>query len=278
MEAATYQELSETIACILHCAAKVDFLQSFEQLKAANVQGTQEILSFSILSRVKPIHYISTLELSTEKLRGGYLQSKWVSDQIMQLARNRGLAVNIYRVPHLAGSSDTGAWNTQDFICQMIKGCIELSAVPKENYIISWTPVNFVSKEISKMVLKDGFSNDTIHFEAMTIMPFQKVIQYASKSGFHLKEISYLDWYTKLVDSLQQKNNVLHKVIGILDPKTNANPFLSYGSQMDPVSRQQLSAEIAPSLDHLLKVYFDYFARTGYLEIPKHCLEELVRV
>jgi len=45
----------------------------------------------------------------------GYSQSKWVSERLVAIARDRGLPVCIYRPPLVSGHSQTGLWNTEGF-------------------------------------------------------------------------------------------------------------------------------------------------------------------
>ena len=61
-------------------------------------------------------------------LRHGYTQSKWVAEKLVQLARERGLPVTVYRPPLIGWHSQTGAFNESDLVCSMLEGCLHLGA------------------------------------------------------------------------------------------------------------------------------------------------------
>ncbi len=98
-------------------------LAPYQELKAANVLGTREIVRLAAHGRIKPLHYVSTLGVFSQKesaqkkpvrehesidehaehLLGGYAQSKWVAEKLVTLARSRGLPVAIYRPGRITG-------------------------------------------------------------------------------------------------------------------------------------------------------------------------------
>ncbi|TMD63194.1 MAG: amino acid adenylation domain-containing protein, partial [Chloroflexi bacterium] len=58
-----FEELAETLEVIYHNGALVNTLYPYQELKAPNVLGTQEILRLATHGKVKPLHYISTLSV-----------------------------------------------------------------------------------------------------------------------------------------------------------------------------------------------------------------------
>ncbi|MFD1907761.1 SDR family oxidoreductase [Paenibacillus rhizoplanae] len=78
---------------------------------------------YSLRSHTKNgyIAYEDTIPSDHEVLVLGYQQSKWVSERIMALAKERGIPVSIYRVGRISGSSTTGACQTRDIMWLMIK-------------------------------------------------------------------------------------------------------------------------------------------------------------
>ncbi|MEC4817849.1 MAG: thioester reductase domain-containing protein [Scytonema sp. PMC 1069.18] len=142
-----FQKMSSLIDVIYHNAAWINYVYPYSALKPTNVLGTQEILRLASQSKVKPVHYISTIavfespayagkvvtesdELThSEGMKLAYSQSKWVAEKLVKIARDRGMPVSIYRPPFISGHSQTGAWYKDDVICRTIKGCIQMGSM-----------------------------------------------------------------------------------------------------------------------------------------------------
>src|SRR5262249_26689903 len=146
---AQFQELAERIDVIYHNGALVNFIYPYQALKAANVEGTTEILALACASRPKPVHYISTLSvfplidlagagvaleddraLQPEMLMDGYSQSKWVAEEQLRTAGTRGLPVAIYRPGRITGDSRTGKGEPGDPMWKLILQCIQSGLTP----------------------------------------------------------------------------------------------------------------------------------------------------
>jgi thioester reductase-like protein len=64
-------------------------------------------------------------------LGGGYGESKWVAEQILEAARERGLETSALRLGQIDGANGNGAWSTSDWVPMMIKSSIPLEALPE---------------------------------------------------------------------------------------------------------------------------------------------------
>ncbi|MBE9048516.1 amino acid adenylation domain-containing protein [Pleurocapsales cyanobacterium LEGE 10410] len=61
LSADRFSEIAETVDVIYHNGAWVNFTYPYSQLKDVNVLGTQEVLRLAVKSKVKPVHFISTI-------------------------------------------------------------------------------------------------------------------------------------------------------------------------------------------------------------------------
>ena len=142
-------QLASTIDVIYHSGATVNWIYPYERLKAPNVLGTLELLRLATRIKLKPVHFVSSLGVFPligmsslvvvreddtldhgARCYGGYVQSKWVADKLVQAARARGVPVCIYRPGLITGHSETGAWNPSDVTSRMLRSWIELEAGP----------------------------------------------------------------------------------------------------------------------------------------------------
>ena len=162
-----YQELAVKIDTIYHNGALVHHASPYSLLKTTNVLGTKEILRLACQQKIKPVHFISTISVFNinnlsqvtvirekdnieqfDPPLGGYSQSKWVAEKLVSIAGDRGLPVKIYRLGPIFGSSDTGAFNTNDFLYRLMIGYVHLGSAPTGELLLDILPVDYASKAI----------------------------------------------------------------------------------------------------------------------------------
>jgi FlaA1/EpsC-like NDP-sugar epimerase len=91
-----YAMLVSKIRSIYHCGAAVNFIKSYNELRAANVLGTVELIKLSYLANCR-INFISTLSVLDRNDQSGYVQSKQVAEHLLEQASEKGLLVTIFR-------------------------------------------------------------------------------------------------------------------------------------------------------------------------------------
>jgi nucleoside-diphosphate-sugar epimerase len=96
-----YSMVVSKIHSIYHCGAAVDFIKPYNELRAANVLGTVELIKLSYLVNCR-INYISTLSVIHENDPSGYVQSKRVAEHLLKQASERGLLLTILRPGRIA--------------------------------------------------------------------------------------------------------------------------------------------------------------------------------
>lgn len=96
-----WDALAQDVTDVYHCAADTNVLKPLQELIAPNVEGSYQILTFCANKQPKKLHYASTLALvvdsswkekpvdESNKLTsgyfyGGYTQSKWLAEQLIQ--------------------------------------------------------------------------------------------------------------------------------------------------------------------------------------------------
>lgn len=66
---------------IYHCGAIVNWLKSYEAMRAANVLGTFEILRLATTDHIKTVHYISTIGVTS-----GSEETMWPKEHLNLLS------------------------------------------------------------------------------------------------------------------------------------------------------------------------------------------------
>jgi myxalamid-type nonribosomal peptide synthetase MxaA len=161
-----WDELALKLDAIYHNGALVNFVYPYSALRGPNVQGTQEVLRLACLKRLKAVHYVSTIDvlLATHMERpfleddaplrnpvevpGGYTGSKWVAEKVVNIARERGIPVCIYRPGLILSHGETGATQTNDYLLVAFRGYVPMGILPDYPRIFDTIPVDYAAKAI----------------------------------------------------------------------------------------------------------------------------------
>jgi thioester reductase-like protein len=283
----TFEQLASEVDAIVHCGALVKWTYPYAALRAANVDGTLELLRLATTDRLKPFHLISTVGvfssagrdggavLETEPLENsgglavGYAQSKWVAEKLTHLAAARGVPVGVYR-PNTRPDSRTGAFNIADYLSQMLRGCIGLGQAPALDFSISGAPIDYVARAIVHVALERPADGGVFHLVDPVGVDWRRVIAWTARAGYPLEAVDFGDWKRR-VDTVPGGFAL--------------GPFFSEGKfdqvvlpRFDTTRLQQALAgtRIAcPPQDYeQFHLSLQHFARRGFLPPPRLTLDE----
>lgn len=168
-----YKRLSDEVSTVIHCAATVNMLANYETLKETNVIGTKNILDFCLTGIRKKLHYASTLSVfvSTDRNRGtvyerdilsfttniygGYGQSKYVAEKMVQSIPPSFCDVFIYRYGLLCGDTIHGISAPKDFLGMFFRGAKTIGILPydKSNTMaVDITPIDQASRIVADII------------------------------------------------------------------------------------------------------------------------------
>jgi amino acid adenylation domain-containing protein/thioester reductase-like protein len=292
-----FRHMATQIDVIYHSGAWVNFIHPYRLLKTANVLGTQEVLRLAFQTKSKPVHYISTLSVFASPayskvkvfresdplddsvgLEDGYTQSKWVMEKLMMKARDRGLPVCIYRPGRLTGHSKTGVANTDDLLCRLIKGCIQLGMAPSLDLTVDMTPVDYVSQAIVHLSRQKESFNKVFHLSNPHPLPLTVLIHWVRTEGYPLEPVSYDKWLAELKrDAEHSEENALYPLLHLFsEMMTSEIKSETEPSFDDQNTRHGLDGSniVCPPVDsELLSTYFSYFRSCGFLTAPQRGIE-----
>jgi len=214
-----FTSLAEQIDSIYHLAADINLTHSYQDLKRINVFGVQEVLRLASLGKSKRIHYSSTFAIffgneqkkvfvendrsSPHKLFSGYAQSKWVAEQLIRQAQDRGIACTIYRPGLIIGHSQTGVTNKQDFASRLVKGVYQMGAYPDRSLPMNVVPVDYVSQAIVHLGSIAETAGELFH---LTNPQSERVSNLVAWSGDKelLDELPYQEWLAMLTQQAEE--------------------------------------------------------------------------
>jgi thioester reductase-like protein len=291
-----FEMLAANIDAIYHSAAMLNYVYPYSALKAPNVLGTQEILRMACLFKVKPVHYVSSVAVfeSTayagkvvkeqddfdhwEGIHLGYSQTKWVAEKLVKVASQRGLPVTIHRPPLIGGHSQTGVCNIHDFICLMIKGCIEMGAFPDLDYLMDMSPVDYVSKAIVHLSRQEKSIGKAFHLQHPQPVPLKKLVDWMRSFGFPIQVVPYEQWQAQLTHNLTSQENPLYTLRPFLLERWSQEgltiPDLYVQARRPIISCQETlealagSSIICPPIDsQLFMIYSSFLIESGFLNV-----------
>jgi len=303
---AKFHALAGELDTIYHSGALVNSMSPYQTFKTPNVLGTQEVLRLASLSRVKPVHFVSSTGviptgnagagsiLEDASLDGanipgsGYGQSKWVAENLVAIARERGLPVCIYRPGFITGHSQTGVCNPGDIIYRMIKGCIQIGHMPDLGTRLDFNPCDYVSQAIVHLSLQPDSLGKVFHLVHPQPLSMGDLFSYARSLGYPMALVDFNQWKSALIAKGSSPDNALYPLIPVFAAQENVSLGANgvdaadkpvspkpCGPPIQPFSTQNTVAGLAqsaitcPPLDEtLLGNYFTHLVHSGFLEKP----------
>jgi amino acid adenylation domain-containing protein/thioester reductase-like protein len=283
---AGFNELAASVDLIFHAGAAVHFLHSYEQLKAANVGGTQEILRLAALNST-PVHYLSSMGVFGHSARcsarrapedvtgpvsglgNGYQKSKWVAESMIGLARDRGLPVTIHRAARITGDSQSGACQTNDYLWRILKGCVQAGGVPQGvELTFDLVPADQAAKAIAWIASQPELTGGTFHHANPVLTSFAEVVELLRDHGYVLADLDKDKWADLIA---ADPGNAAHALLGTF-MTTAWSPL--HETLLDPTSTERIldpALRCPPPGRDLFGVYLRYFQETGYLPPVSVC-------
>ncbi|MBB5035203.1 type I polyketide synthase [Prosthecobacter vanneervenii] len=288
LEPAAFAQLASTVEVIYHAAAHINHVAPYSVLRQVNVQGSVEVIRLATQSTLKPVHCLSSasaLAASSAlddrpiheddplpvhaKLKVGYSQSRWVSEQLFLQARARGLPVNVYRPGLFVGDDQTGICTTDNIIWLFIKTCIETGTGPDSSYSSLLTPVDYVSSALISLSKKLTGTGRNYHLINPSAPSFARLLDLAKAEGYRIHVLPEEEW-----------ENAISGGKGGIQPNPIAAYQLFIPRQVLTLLVQEQSEQFChntlqdlqgtgitcPPIDQpRMHRYLQYFASTGFL-------------
>jgi thioester reductase-like protein len=281
-----FDDLARRVDVVFHAGATVSWLRPYADLKRSNVTGTVEVLRLAARHRTVPVHYVSTTGVFAASednepvgvtattgpahlLRNGYLQSKWVAEGVLGIARARGIPVSVYRVDVVCGDRDGGGCQTKDFVWLSLKGLLQAGVVPDRlTGRVHLVPVDYVSGAITTLATRESSVNGTFHLFNERSQSFGDLVDHLRAFGYDLPETDWDAWRAR-IDADRE-----NAVIPLLDSfeelnSDGAGPTYPPMDISDTEKALAGSGIVCPPIDReLFGKYVDFFVRSGYFPAP----------
>jgi len=236
-------ELARNVDVIYHAGAAVNFIYPYEELRAANVTGTREVIRLAAEARGIPVHYVSTTAVlaglgvmgvrevteetplaHADRLGVGYVETKFVAEELLRNAARAGLPVAIYRPLDIVGSGRTGVWNTVAEMCALIRFVTDTGLAPDIDLPLDFVPADICAAAVRHISSVEEADGRAYHLASPEHARLGFLVGRLRAYGFGVSEIPYDAWVSELLRHAAQ------------NPSHPMTPFLPLFIDRDPGS------------------------------------------
>jgi thioester reductase-like protein len=297
LEPHTFATLARQVDRVIHCAADVNWIKSYNSLRRSNVLGTLNTLRFACEYQAKQFHFVSTLAVCyapdgpeqvtedtdmgphVEAMPLGYAQTKWISECLLQQAADRGLPVTILRPGLICGNSVSGVSNEDDLVSRLIKGCLSIGDAADVDWHVDISPVDYVARVVAS-VAQDRVHPRIVHIHNAEPRHWRELVLFLNLYGYSLPLIDFDLWIEKIAAARRHHHPSLYP----LRPFFLARPSALIGRRLPELYLESTRRRIESQRSHdlltargcgpatisgaLLNRYFRQYIRSGFLPAP----------
>ena len=278
--------LASEIDTVFHNGATVNYLFNYDLMRDANVLGTNEVVRLAFEGRPKEFNYVSTtfvfgwavksvlyetdLNENMELLDFGYSQSKWVAEQVVVDARNRGLSARIFR-PALVSPSVTGGGNNFDIAVRLVAFMVNHGIGVDTLNQVSFVPADIVANNIVAISTTPGTANKTYHVTRDDYSNMMDITGLITKAtGRQFERFSLPDFVPELIRRCRKEDllfPLLDFLVGSVD-NISAMEFKRYDSSSYQMARDaSVWGKPDPSLEDTVNGILKFMYRKGIISV-----------
>jgi thioester reductase-like protein len=293
-----FRALADRIDVIYHVGAAVNFIYPYEELRAANVTGTREVIRLAGLTRGIGVHYVSTTavlaglgaagvrEVTEDtplahpgRLRIGYVETKYVAEELLRNAGRAGLPVAVYRPLDITGSLRTGAVSTATELCALIRFITDTGLAPDIALPLDFVPADVCAAAIRHISL--GSPSGTYHLGSPRPALLGDLAGRLRAHGFGVEPVPFAAWVGELLR--HAAHHPSHPMTPFLPLFVDRDPgsgltvaemyledvFPRYGRGRAEQALAGSGIAVPPVDDDLLDRVIGRLIATGYLTAPR---------
>ncbi|TFK50396.1 acetyl-CoA synthetase-like protein [Heliocybe sulcata] len=192
-----YEKLRTSCTHILHSSWRLDFnlaVSSFEP----NIAGVRNLIDLGLASSYgSHFRFIFTssvgvsqgwnreMGLFPEKsdlpidvaVGAGYGESKFVSEQLLRRASERGIQTTSLRIGQICGGKPNGSWATTDWVPIIIKSSRSLGCLPDGQGVVTWMPTEVVAQSVLDVAFASRSPSAALNILHPRPVPWSNVIE-----------------------------------------------------------------------------------------------------
>ncbi|MCS3781445.1 non-ribosomal peptide synthetase [Tsukamurella ocularis] len=276
IDAAVWDRVIEQVDAIIHCGARVNHVEPYPRLRAANVDSTRFLLELASRRPGTAFQFVSTISAAgafDEIPDAGYTHSKWVAERVVELAAASGVRSTILRPGLLTGSLDSGATNTDDAFWNLVRSIATVGAAPSEllEQTIEMTPVDRAAEAMVEVLRGGGDQLRTLEVGSGSRVSWAEIVEALRRGGYPVEAVPghvFLERQTAAFRDRPEVAEALARAILLIRAGLERET-VGEGGGWTPTSaadgRIGRDGDRAPVGDAGLDIYVDYLVRIGFL-------------
>jgi amino acid adenylation domain-containing protein/thioester reductase-like protein len=213
-----FDRLARLVDVVHHPGGLVNFIYPYTHMRAANVEGTREIIRMAARYRNAPVHYTSTMAVISgfgtagvrhvtertpaahvDHLSVGYVESKWVAEALLRNAAEAGLPVAVYRAADISGDRETGAWNTATEMCAMKRFIVDTGTSPVAELPLDYTPVDCFAAAVAHIAGRRLPAGEVYHLTNPGKVNVAVLTDRLRAHGHTIRDVPWSEWLDQVV-------------------------------------------------------------------------------
>ena len=276
VDAAVWDRVIEQVDAIIHCGARVNHVEPYPRLRAANVDSTRFLLELASRRPGTVFQFVSTISAAgafEEIPDAGYTHSKWVAERVVELAAASGVPSTILRPGLLTGALDSGATNTDDAFWNLVRSIATVGAAPSEllDQTIEMTPVDRAAEAMVEVLRTGDEPLRTLEVGSGSRVSWREIVGALRRGGYPVEAVPghvFLERQTAAFRDRPEVAGALARAILLIRAGLERET-VGEGGGWTPTSaadgRIGLDGDRGPVGDAGLDVYVDYLVRIGFL-------------
>ncbi|MFJ3506580.1 amino acid adenylation domain-containing protein [Streptomyces luteogriseus] len=283
--------VADRIEVIYHNGARVNIVDSYARLKTANVLGTREVIRLAATTRIKPLHYVSssavgvgrdrTADVVREDRRvapdrvasNGYVRTKWVAEELVRAAGERGIPAVIYRPSRVSGHTGTGVCTTGDALWTMVRAIIELGAAPDRTvregmrFDVDLVPVDHVARAIVHLGRRPESAGKVFHVTNPEPLGFDALTDRLRRFGYDVASLPYEEWKDLLLGAAEGTSSLASAALLAQGLRVGvASPRYDRSNTERGLAGSGIACPVVD--DDLVATYIRHFVSSGFFPAP----------
>jgi thioester reductase-like protein len=217
LPAAEFEQLGSVLDVIYHFGAQVNFIYPYDQLRAANVGATRELIRLAA-PRSVPLHFTSSMAVVAgfgaagvrsvtettpldfaDYLSVGYAETKWVSEALLRQAALAGLPVTVYRLQDITGSGPDSVLNTSTEIVALVKYIADSGLSPKVEIPLDFLPAATFARAVGHISANHSGRGAVYHLTNPRPALLGALVDCLRRHHYPVQELPYAEWVSRLI-------------------------------------------------------------------------------